>query len=82
MEKRTGAAQRSRQAHKPPQRSNGSRILIVIAVVLAVMIVGVGCGFLTATLNTKQDLEDVRPAASSQTATSLPMSMQSRTACL
>ncbi len=66
MEKRTGAAQRSRQAHKPPQRSNGSRILIVIAVVLAVMIVGVGCGFLTATLNTKQDLEDVRPAASSQ----------------
>ena len=66
MEKRTGAAQRSRQAHKPPQRSNGSRILIVIAVVLAVMIVGVGSGFLTATLNTKQDLEDVRPAASSQ----------------
>ncbi|MDD6597649.1 transglycosylase domain-containing protein [Anaerovibrio sp.] len=66
MEKRTGAAQRSRQAHKPPQRSNGSRILIVIAVVFAVMIVGVGCGFLTATLNTKQDLEDVRPAASSQ----------------
>ena len=66
MEKRTGAAQRSRQAHKPPQRGNGSRILVVIAVVLAVMIVGVGCGFLTATLNTKQDLEDVRPAASSQ----------------
>ena len=29
------------------------------------MIAGVGCGFLTATLNTKQDLEDVRPAASS-----------------
>ena len=66
MEKRTGAAQRSRQAHKPPQRSNGSRILIVIAVVLAVMIVGVSSGYLTATLNTKQDLEDVRPAASSQ----------------
>ena len=60
MEKRTGAAQRSRQAHKPPQRGNGSRILVVIAVVLAVMIVGVGCGFLTATLNTKQDLEDVK----------------------
>lgn len=66
MEKRTGAAQKSRQAHKPPQRSSGSRILIIIAVVITVMIVGVGCGFLTATLNTKQDLEDVRPAASSQ----------------
>lgn len=66
MEKRTGAAQKSRQAHKPPRRNSGSRILLIVAVVLTVMIVGVGCGFLTATLNTKQDLEDVRPAASSQ----------------
>lgn len=66
MEKRTGAAQRSRQTHKPPKKSGGSRVLIVLAVVLAVMVLGVGCGFLTATLNTKQDLEDVRPAASSQ----------------
>ena len=66
MEKRTGAAQKSRQVHKPPRRNSGSRILLIVAVVLTVMIVGVGCGFLTATLNTKQDLEDVRPAASSQ----------------
>lgn len=69
MEKRTGAAQRSRQNHKPqkPKKSgNASRILAILGVVLAVMIVGVGCGFLTATMNTKQDLEDVRPAASSQ----------------
>ena len=67
MEKRTGAAQRSRQAHKPPKKQNSAtRILTVFAVILAVMIAGVGCGFLTATLNTKQDLEDVRPAASSQ----------------
>ncbi len=67
MEKRTGAAQRSRQArNKAPKKGNGSRILIIFAAVLAVMIAGVGCGFLTATLNTKTDLEDVRPAASSQ----------------
>ena len=66
MEKRTGAAKRTRQAHKPPQKNSGTRILTVFAVILAVMIAGVGCGFLTATLNTKQDLEDVRPAASSQ----------------
>ena len=66
MEKRTGAAKRTRQAHKPPQKNSGTRILTVFAVFLAVMIAGVGCGFLTATLNTKQDLEDVRPAASSQ----------------
>lgn len=65
MEKRTGAAKRTRQAHKPPQKNSGTRILTVFVVILAVMIAGVGCGFLTATLNTKQDLEDVRPAASS-----------------
>lgn len=65
MEKRTGAAKRTRQAHKPPQKNSGTRILTVFAVILAVMIAGVGCGLLTATLNTKQDLEDVRPAASS-----------------
>ena len=65
MEKRTGAAKRTRQAHKPPQKNSGTRILTVFAVIFAVMIAGVGCGFLTATLNTKQDLEDVRPAASS-----------------
>lgn len=65
MEKRTGAAKRTRQAHKSPKKNSGTRILTVFAVILAVMIAGVGCGFLTATLNTKQDLEDVRPAASS-----------------
>lgn len=65
MEKRTGAAKKSRQAHKPPRRSNGGRILLIIAAVVVVLTVGVGCGFVTATLNTKQDLEDVRPAASS-----------------
>lgn len=66
MEKRTGAAKKQRQAQKTSRKINGSRILIIFAVVLAVMVFGVGCGFLTATLNTKQDLEDVRPAASSQ----------------
>lgn len=66
MEKRTGAAKRTRQAHKAPKKQgSGIKILTVFAVILAVMIAGVGCGFLTATLNTKQDLEDVRPAASS-----------------
>ena len=44
MEKRTGAAKRTRQAHKPPQKHSGTRILTVFAVILAVMIAGVGCG--------------------------------------
>ncbi|WP_297965056.1 transglycosylase domain-containing protein [uncultured Anaerovibrio sp.] len=70
MEKRTGAAQqRARQAKKPQKSSGGGgarRLLIVFASIIVVMIIGVGCGFLTATLNTKADLADVRPPASSQ----------------
>ncbi len=70
MEKRTGAAQqRARQAKKPQKSTGGStasRILIIFASIMVVMIIGVGCGFLTATLNTKADLADVRPPASSQ----------------
>ncbi|WP_051533322.1 transglycosylase domain-containing protein [Anaerovibrio sp. RM50] len=70
MEKRTGAAQqRARQAKKPQKptgSSSASRILIIVVSIIAVMIIGVGCGFLTATLNTKADLADVRPPASSQ----------------
>ena len=66
MEKRTGAAQRTRQTQKPQKRSSASRILIIVLAILAVMVIGVGCGFLTATLNTKADLADIRPPASSQ----------------
>ena len=66
MEKRTGAAQRTKQTKTPPKQSNISRILIIFAAIIAVMVIGVGCGFLTATLNTKADLADIRPPASSQ----------------
>ena len=66
MEKRTGAAQRTKKAQRPQKRSSASRIMIIFGAIIAVMIVGVGCGFLTATLNTKADLADIRPPASSQ----------------
>ena len=69
MEKRTGAAQRTKQAQKSKKSkkpSSTSRVLIVVAAIFAVMVVGVGCGFLTATLNTRADLADIRPPASSQ----------------
>ncbi|MCR5175449.1 MAG: penicillin-binding protein 1A [Anaerovibrio sp.] len=66
MEKRTGAAQRNRQTKQPQQRSNARRIMIIFGAIFAVMIIGVGCGFLTATFNTKADLADIRPPASSQ----------------
>lgn len=66
MEKRAGAAKK-RQAKKTPSKNNSiSKIIIILVAIVAVMIAGVGCGLMTAGLNTREDLEDVRPAASSQ----------------
>ena len=43
------------------------KTILVIGLILFVMVIGVGCGFLTASLNTKQNLaEDIVPPASSQ----------------
>lgn len=43
------------------------KTLLVIGLILFVMVIGVGCGFLTASLNTKPNLaEDIVPPASSQ----------------
>ena len=43
------------------------KVILVIGLILFVMVIGVGCGFLTASLNTKQNLaEDIVPPASSQ----------------
>ena len=56
---------------KTTQKSKGGSVLgkaiLVIGLVLFVMIIGVGCGFLTASLNTRPNLaEDIVPPASSQ----------------
>ncbi len=64
MEKRTGTA-----GKKKKQSGSGStarRIIFGLFLVVLVMIMGIGCGFLTASMNTKPDLaEDIRPPASS-----------------
>ena len=52
-----------------PQRGNRTlrRVLVGFILVVFVMVVGIGCGFLTASMNTKPDIaEDIRPPASSQ----------------
>ncbi|MDD6383323.1 MAG: penicillin-binding protein 1A [Selenomonadaceae bacterium] len=47
--------------------STAHKTLMGIGIVLLVMLIGVGCGFLTASMNTKSDLaDDIRPPASSQ----------------
>lgn len=55
---------------KATKKSSGfslGKILLVVGLVLFVMVIGVGCGFLTASLNTRSNLaEDIVPPASSQ----------------
>ncbi|MFA6851298.1 MAG: PBP1A family penicillin-binding protein, partial [Selenomonadaceae bacterium] len=64
MERRTNMNRRSRE----PKKGKGSRrILLSIIAIFVVMLTGIGCGFLTASINTKPNLaDDIRPAASSQ----------------
>lgn len=67
MEKRTDAKNIPRpNKPKPKGSSMATRVLVGFLAVVAVMVVGVGCGFLTASMNTKPDLvQDIRPSASS-----------------
>ena len=57
-------------AKKATKKSSGfslGKMLLVVGLVLFVMVIGVGCGFLTASLNTRSNLaEDIVPPASSQ----------------
>lgn len=64
MEKRTNMNRRSRE----PKKSTGSRkVVLSIIAIFVVMLTGIGCGFLTASINTKPNLaDDIRPSASSQ----------------
>ncbi len=57
-----------RSPRQPEKKSSTlKKTLFVSTIVFIVMLVGVGCGFLTATLNTKSDmLHNIEPAASSQ----------------
>ena len=65
MEKRSNA----RRGPSSPQRKsggNGRRIVLGFFIILLVMLLGIGCGFLTASMNTKPDLaHDILPPASS-----------------
>lgn len=60
MEKRTPASR------APKSSGNAKRIALGFLIVLLVMVTGIGCGFLTASMNTKPDLaHDILPPASS-----------------
>ena len=64
MEKRPTSSRRPRTPQKAT--SNGKRIALGFLIILLVMVTGIGCGFLTASMNTKPDLaHDILPPASS-----------------
>lgn len=70
MEKRAPNAKRptTDRAKKTRKKSGGfGRILLGFIIVVIVMLTGIGCGFLTASMNTKPNLvDDLQPASSSQ----------------
>ena len=64
MDKHSNASRQRRSA-----KSGGTfkRVILGFGLVLMVMVTGIGCGFLTASMNTKPDLaNDILPPASSQ----------------
>lgn len=63
MEKRT----RTGRPQKPSKgNSTAKRLFIGLIIIAFVMLTGIGCGFLTASMNTKPDLiNDIRPPATS-----------------
>lgn len=67
MEKRMNTSrQRNINPRKKKSGGTGGRILMGFGIVLLVMVLGIGCGFLTASMNTKPDLaNDIRPPATS-----------------
>ena len=64
MEKRSNNNQR----RNVPKKSGGlKKTVLCIVTIFVVMLTGIGCGFLTASINTKPNLaDDIRPPASSQ----------------
>ena len=66
MDKISNTKQQKRRPVKKKGSSAG-RIFLGFIIVVLVMITGIGCGFLTASMNTKPDLaSDIQPPASSQ----------------
>ena len=67
MEKRSSASRAPKAKQKSSSGSTFKRIFLGFIIVFFVMLTGIGCGFLTASMNTKPDLaDDIRPPASSQ----------------
>ncbi len=67
MDRSSNSGSQKKRSPKSTVGTHLKRIFAGLLIVFLVMVVGVGCGFLTASMNTKPDLiNDIRPPASSQ----------------
>lgn len=57
---------RTRSASKPPKGTPMKRLIWIISILFVLIVAGAGCGFLSATMQSLPDVENVKPAASSQ----------------
>ena len=67
MEKRSNTNTSRQKRPVKSGSSNVKKVILGFGLVILVMVTGIGCGFLTASMNTKPDLaNDILPPASSQ----------------
>ncbi|MBQ1890429.1 MAG: transglycosylase domain-containing protein, partial [Selenomonas sp.] len=67
MEKRSNTNTSRQKRPAKSGSSNVKKVILGFGLVILVMVTGIGCGFLTASMNTKPDLaNDILPPASSQ----------------
>lgn len=67
MGRQPAKASPKKKARPAGKKSGAGRIFLGFVIVVLVMLTGIGCGFLTASMNTKPDLgQDLTPSVSSQ----------------
>ena len=62
---KTGTGESRTRKKKRGGWGNAVRIVCYFSLVVCILLAGIGCGFVTATLNTKEDISDINPVASS-----------------
>ncbi|MCF0154194.1 MAG: penicillin-binding protein 1A [Veillonella sp.] len=56
----------TKRASKPPTGTPLKRLIWIVSILFVLIVAGAGCGFLSATMQSLPDVENVQPAASSQ----------------
>ena len=62
---KAGAGNNRTKKKKMSGMGKAVRIISYFSLVVFILLAGIGCGFVTASLNTKEDISDINPVASS-----------------